>query len=391
METSFKLKFLNGPLQGQELRLPPGHFTMGAGESDLLLPLERGEQARVEVTPSGVVLCSDTPCWVSGRRLSGCGLPTHTGIDLAGIHFVLVPSDEEFPLILIARRRGKQIFPLWGMLATLVFLVGAASLLWSTQPIPATSPQDWLPTALAAEPGLQAKWQDDGSLILSGRCRSSLSLIALTGRLQADGVHLQQEAICDDDLQHSIKALLDSYGYPDMTVTLDQHGEAQIDGAFLGDTSDLIRALDQLTGLQGWQLSDHGAQELEDIITELSQEGLLNGLSIQRTKLAWLISGELAPEQQTQLNSLLKRLNQNRVGRPLRFIGVAGSVTALDYLPSTIAGIGGNASAPYVQLTNGMRLLPGTPVKQGMRVVAVTPDGVSLANHRRLVFLPLHS
>ncbi|MBZ6066202.1 type III secretion system inner membrane ring subunit SctD [Aeromonas veronii] len=391
METSFKLKLLNGPLQGQELRLPPGPFTLGAAESDLLLPLERGEQARLEVTPSGVALCSDTPCWVAGRRQGEGVLPIHAGIDLAGVHFVLAHSDEEPPAPLIARRRGKQTFPLWALLTTLALSAGAATLLWPAPPIATPSPRDWLPAALAAEPGLQGSWQGDGSLVLSGRCRASRPLMALTARLQAAGVRLQQEAICDDDLQRSVKALLASYGYPDMTVTLDPQGEAQIDGAFQGDTSDLARALDQLPGLRGWQLSDHGAQELESLITALSQGSLLDGLSARRTEHAWLLSGQLDPEQQVRLEALLERLNQGRTERPLRFIGAAGSVTELDYLPSPMAGIGGNASAPYLQLTNGMRLLPGTPVKQGMRVVAVAPDGVSLAGRQRLVFLPLHS
>ncbi|MFL9590999.1 EscD/YscD/HrpQ family type III secretion system inner membrane ring protein, partial [Aeromonas schubertii] len=135
METSFKLKLLNGPLQGQELRLPPGPFTLGAAESDLLLPLERGEQARLEVTPSGVALCSDTPCWVAGRRQGEGVLPIHAGIDLAGVHFVLAHSDEEPPAPLIARRRGKQTFPLWALLATLALSAGAATLLWPAPPI----------------------------------------------------------------------------------------------------------------------------------------------------------------------------------------------------------------------------------------------------------------
>lgn len=391
MDNCFKLKLLNGPLQGQELRLSPGPFTLGREESDLLLPLEQGEQARLEVTPDGVILTSDTPCWVSGHRQGQGLLPIHTGIDLAGVHFVLAHADESAPQPRIARRGSGRSFPLGLLLGTLLLSVGVAVLLWPAEPVPVPSVRAWLPEALRAEPGLQTNWLADNSLQLSGRCQASRTLMQLTERLRASGVLLHQEAICDDDLQRSVQALLSSYGYQEMTVTLDEKGKVLIDGAFQGDTSELAKALDSLPGLRGWQLSDNGTQELGYLISQLEQAGLLHGLSAWRTEQAWLLSGQLAPEQQSQLRALLLRLNQQSGIRSMRFIGATGNVSAHDYLPAPIAGIGGNADAPYLQLTNGMRLLSGTPVKQGMRVVAVSPDGISLAGRQSLVFIPLHS
>ncbi|MFM5540439.1 type III secretion system inner membrane ring subunit SctD [Aeromonas veronii] len=390
METSFKLKLLNGTCMGQEVLLPLGLFTIGSGDSDLQLPLENGEQARLEVTSEGVILCSSIPCWVSGSPQKGGMLPIHSDIDLAGVHFVLAYANEEPPFLRIAERRSSHPLLISGVISTLLLSILVSSLLWPSKPIPATTAHDWLPAAMNFDLGLQANWLDDGTLVLSGRCKASRPLTALIEKLQATGVRLHQEAICDDDLLRSVQALLASYGYPSMTVVLNGKGEVLIDGDFRGDITELALALDMLPGLKGWQLSDHGAQELDNIIIELEVEGLLHGISARRTEHAWLLSGLLLPDQQAHLNTVIKRLNLGRNTHPLRFIGATSSVNELDYLPSPMAGIGGNASAPYLLLTNGMRLLPGSRVRQGMRVVTVSLDGISIAGHQHLIFLPLH-
>lgn len=392
METTFKLKLLGGPLAGRELFLPIGPFSVGDGDSDLALPLEGGGQATLDVAEDGVSLSSLTPCWVNGQRQAPGPLPLLQVVDLAGVPLVLGAADAELGHPAIPPRGGARHHVAGVMLAA---LVAAGVLAWTLTPAaspPAPSPRDWLPQALRADPGLSARWLGDNALELSGRCRDSGQLQALTTRLRAAGVRLRQETVCQDELQRSVRALMASFGYPDVKVTLDEAGHADIDGPVTGDSAALAAALDQLPGLSGWRLSDRGADELAALLPRLQSAGLLSGLSATRGEQGWLLSGQLDEAKQARLQDFLGSANAEP-GRtlPLRFVGAASSVAPGDYLPAAIAGVGGNAQSPYLQLANGMRLLSGSPVAQGMRVVAIGADGVSLAGSRELVFLPLHS
>ncbi|EKS7765461.1 type III secretion system inner membrane ring subunit SctD [Edwardsiella piscicida] len=395
METCFKLTLLNGPLRGQALRLPAGEFTLGEREeSDLHLALESGGSASLSVSAQGVSLATPTACWVGGRPWHGDRLPLNQGIDLAGIHFALTDGASDTPLPQIAKRRaGRRATLLYLLLGALLPTLGIIGLLWpSAAPTP-PSPRAWLPQALQNEPGLQAIWQSSGDLLLRGHCQESGRLAALRQRLQASGIHLQQEAVCNDTLRQALRALLNSYGYQNMIITLQDNGDAAIDGDFQGNSAPLAQALDRLPGLGRWQFTDSGAQTLSRLINALRAEGLLEGISARRTEHAWLLSGHIAPPQQARLNHLLQRLGQQGEGDtlPLRFIGIAGAFDAEDLLPAPIAGVGGADNALYLQLSNGMRLLPGAPLSQGMRIVQITASGVSLAGRLRLIFIPLHS
>lgn len=392
MHTPFKLKLLNGPLCGRELFLPLGPFTLGDDESDLLLPLEGGNCATLEVTADAVLLTSITPCWVAGQCQAPGPLPLLQAIDLGGIHLVLGESDAELGTPTVPPRDTPRRRIASVLLATLLL---AGALGWALQPEPQphiSTPQEWLPLALHNEPGLSAHWLGDNALELAGHCHDSSQLLQLTTRLHASGVRLRQLAVCDDDLQRSIQALLASNGYPDVTVTLDERGNAEIDGPVEGDTEVLASELDTLPGLASWHLSDHGANELASLLSKLQRASLLSGLSATRNDQGWLLSGQLDPQRQARLEMYLQQLNAEPWHpQPVRFIGSGNHANADDYLPAPIASIGGNTQDPYLLLTNGMRLLPGSPVQQGMHLVAITPDGVSIAGSHALIFLPLQS
>lgn len=390
MKSCFQLKLLNGPLRGQELKLPIGMFTLGDGESDLRLPLDMGGQASLEVTVSDVSLASPTQCWVDGRQQGTGALPLNKGIDLDGIHFVLAAADEELQTPLIKKRNTGSKLPIGVLIASLILAIVMVGVLCSQPPSEPVQPREWVPQMLVSEPGVEVHWLEDNSLMLSGRCTDSNKLMTLTERLRTFGVRLHLEAICNDDLKHSVEALLSNYGFPNVTVMLDNQGNALIDGGFHGDTSAMEQALDHLPGLIGWSLSDSGSQELALLITHLQNAKLLEGLSAKRAENGWVISGKLDSKQQVQLAALLEQLNQVAGDHlPMRFIGAASSIVDKTYLPAPIAGVGGNAKTPYVQLANGMRLLIGTSVGYGMRVIAITPTGISLAGNQSLVFIPL--
>lgn len=391
MEPAFKLKLLSGPLAGRELLLPIGPFSMGAADSDLALPLEGGATATLEVSEAGVALLSATPCWIGGRRQPPGALPLHQVVDLAGIGLILGPVDATLGHpAMPPRTRGHRAIA--GVLAVALALAGA--LVWTLLPKPTPAPptvRDWLPQAMQSEPNLHARWLDNQVLELSGRCRDSRQLQALTTRLRAAGVRLRTETVCRDELEQSVRALMAGFGYPEVSVALNDAGHAEIDAALEQDGPALAAALDRVPGLTSWRLTDRGADELAALVPRLQSAGLLAGLSATRSERGWLLSGELDEARQAHLLEWLRRANAE-AGRtmPLRFVGAARTVARTDYLPAPIVGVGGNAQTPFVRLANGMRLLIGSPVARGLQVVAISAQGVSLAGNRALVFIPLH-
>ncbi|VVE85672.1 type III secretion system inner membrane ring subunit SctD [Pandoraea sputorum] len=391
MEAAFKLKLLRGPLAGHELRLPAGPFSVGGDESDLALPLEGGGTATLEVSEAGVALTSATPCWVNGRRCAPGALPPRQVIDLAGVALVWGPADAELGHPSVPPR-GPAYGGVLALLVTTLALAGALG--WSLLPAPVTAPpsaRDWLPQALLSEPGLTARWLGEHTLELSGRCRDSAQLQTLTTRLRAAGVHLRTETVCQDELRQAVRSLMASFGDPDARVTIDAAGRAEIDGPIVNDGAALVDALDKLPGLTGWQLTDRGGDELAALLPRLQAAGLLSGLSATRAERGWLFSGQLEAGQQARLQAFLARASAEP-GRlvPLRFVGATRDSARADDLPAAIAGVGGNTKAPYVQLSNGLRLVVGSTVAHGLQVIAIGANGISLAGRRELVFLPLH-
>ncbi|MBT2869675.1 type III secretion system inner membrane ring subunit SctD [Chromobacterium violaceum] len=393
MEARYKLRLINGAMAGRELPLPEGPFTIGTGDCDLLLPLDDGAEAALEVSEDGVLLSGAAPCWAKGERLPPGLLPLGEGLDLAGLHCALGKADADLERVTVAKRRtasGRR--GAWLAAAALVLVLGFAAWLWPAA-APPPAPKDWLPQALREVPGVSASWLGDDVLLVSGHCRDSVKLASLAGRLREAGVRLRQEAVCDDELLRSVRALLAAYGYPEVEVELAAGRRALIDGPVRNDErfADLARALDGLAGLSGWQLSDRGDAQLARLTARLMEEGLLSGLSIERNGRGWVLSGQLPAERRARLLAVLEAFNAGlEPAARLRFVAAASAADARAYLPAPLAGIGGNAGSPYLILANGMRLPLGSMAKLGMKVVGISPSGTSLLGGQRLLFLPLN-
>ncbi|TDR76582.1 type III secretion system inner membrane ring subunit SctD [Paludibacterium purpuratum] len=393
---AFKLWLLNGPMAGRALNLPPGVFTIGTDDADLALPLQQGRMATLTVAPDGVLLQDDTPCWVDGQSVRPGALPLGHFIDLAGLHFVLGPSDgERASVSAVARARPRSV---WLMLALGVscVLATALGLAWWLAPAPTVSPppQQWVAAALRPFPDVLAEWQDDGVLRVSGRCPDSAALAMLRTRLDAAGVRYQWLAQCDDELLRSVQALLHNYGYPHAIVTLTADGKAQIQETVRNDErfAQLTDALDHLPGLAGWQIVDRFGQEFDRLLARLRADRQLDGLSVRQGRFSWVVSGELPPARVERVRALLNDLtHRGELSMPAHLVNAASTASAGEFLPADIAGIDGSRTSPFLTLTNGMRLLLGATVRQQMLIVAIHPDGVSLAGRNTLVFLPIHA
>ncbi|MGQ5524531.1 type III secretion system inner membrane ring subunit SctD [Chitinimonas sp. PSY-7] len=394
MNARYKLKLLTGPLAGRELRLPSGQFTLGSGDSDLSLPLDGDIQASLQIEDEQIVLDSNTPCWVDGTSFAPGILPLGKVIDLAGFCFILGTTDTKLGTPRVPSRHRPAPVGLYAVaigIAALAF--GGIALM--PQPLPsAPTPREWLPTALKATPDLKVRWSNPNELVLSGRCANNSELTGLVTRLHAAGIRLVREVICDNELQQSVQAVITGYGYRNIDVRINPKGEALIDGPIRNDTNfpALTEALNQLPGLHGWQLSNQGSEEFSELLQHLKQSDLFDGLSAQRDERGLLLSGQLDASQQNAIEQLLKTLNALPGRRySLRYVNAASVIKPGDYLPAAIRALGGNEQSPYLELTNGVRLQPGSQVLQGMRIVALSTAGVSLANDQQLVFLPFNT
>lgn len=395
MDDLFKLRLLNGPLQGVELSLPEGPFTLGEkDECELRLSLENNGMAELNVLEDGVHLVSETPCWTGGTFRGKGILPLNEGIDLDGIHFVLFnATSENAPAqVLIPSRKLKKGSPGFISVSIISFFIMtvAGGLLWYMPSSPA-SPESWLPLALEQNPGIKSTWISKNTLRLTGQCENSNKLQSLINQLRELRIHLYMEAVCTDTLERSIRNVLASFGYSDMIVSVDKTGNAVISGYFSGDLKPLAEYLDRLPGLKNWQLSEKGTQELSVLVGFLNQTGLLKGLNIIRTDNAWLLSGQLKDELRFDLDAMLDLYNnQTGIIRPARFIGSSDNISTQEYLPSPISSIGGTSETLYATLVNGVRLTSGSPVRKGLQVYDISPKGITLIGRDRLIFIPIY-
>ncbi|MFM0515378.1 type III secretion system inner membrane ring subunit SctD, partial [Paraburkholderia sp. RL17-373-BIF-A] len=263
-----------------------------------------------------------------------------------------------------------------------------------------TPPSDRRPTSrellssfVRVEPQLDARWLDDKTLMLSGRCHDLDKLSALIEKLRADGVRLQQEMVCDEDLKRSVRALLANYGYNDVLLMLSADGLVSIDGPVRNDAlfPELVDALDKIPGLRDWQISNRTADELGQLLSKLRIANLLTGVSAVRSERGWMLSGQFEPERLEALTSLVASWNiQVGSPTPMRFVSAtAAAVRSTDYFPAAISIVGGNANSPFLELANGMRLTVGSSALSGTRIVDISAAGVSLIDGQRLIFLPL--
>lgn len=90
MTTVFKLRLLNGDLNGLELILPEGEFTLGEQGCDVLLPLSDGNIVTLCVNEYQVMIQVAEEVWINGAQHDlHTPLPLLQSIEIAGLVFVL--------------------------------------------------------------------------------------------------------------------------------------------------------------------------------------------------------------------------------------------------------------------------------------------------------------
>lgn len=402
MEMKFKLRILNGELNGRELMLPKGVFTLGDQGSDVLLPLPQGKILALIISENQIMLQVPGAVWVNGLRHDlQQPVPLRQVIEAAGLALVLGEENDVLSGIIVVHRSGPRLL-LWLSVATFILLGLLFSFIfWFTQQsnrlfshLPSS-----IPTQLSEQlkistlEGINATWLADGSVVLSGHCTSSSAVIQLQNFLVSNHVVFRNQLVCDDRLIASVSEVLHQYGYQDIDVKVGKiTGNVAIHGAIeMGEKwLSVQKVLATIVGLKGWVVINSHDGQIPLLVERLKDLGLLSYLSMTQSNKEIVISGMLSPEQQQHLRSMLATLTQQPDVFPVRYQNIPASDQATQLLPAAIVSYGGNSHSKFVQLANGVRLQQGTVLGNGYKVILIGEQSISLLKSSNLVQIPMN-
>lgn len=402
MEMKFKLRILDGELNGRELMLPNGVFTLGDQGADVLLPLPQGKILALIISENQIMLQVPGAVWVNGLRHDlQQPVPLRQVIEAAGLALVLGEENDVLSGIIVGHRSGPRLL-LWLSVATFILLGLLFSFIfWFTQQsnrlfshLPSS-----IPTQLSEQlkistlEGINATWLADGSVVLSGHCTSSSAVIQLQNFLVSNHVVFRNQLVCDDRLIASVSEVLHQYGYQDIDVKVGKiTGNVTIHGAIeMGEKwLSVQKVLATIVGLKGWVVINSHDGQIPLLVERLKELGLLSYLSMTQSNKEIVISGMLSPEQQQHLRLMLATLTQQPDAFPVRYQNIPASDQATQLLPAAIVSYGGNSHSKFVQLANGVRLQQGTVLGNGYKVILIGEQSISLLKSSNLVQIPMN-
>ncbi|CFR26364.1 type III secretion system inner membrane ring subunit SctD [Yersinia kristensenii] len=402
MEMKFKIRILDGELNGRELMLPKGVFTLGDQGSDVLLPLPQGKILALIISENQIMLQVPGAVWVNGLRHDlQQPVPLRQVIEAAGLALVLGEENDVLSGIIVGHRSGSRLL-LWLSVATFILLGLLFSFIfWFTQQsnrlfshLPSS-----IPTQLSEQlkistlEGINATWLADGSVVLSGHCTSSSAVIQLQNFLVSNHVVFRNQLVCDDRLIASVSEVLHQYGYQDIDVKVGKiTGNVAIHGAIeMGEKwLSVQKVLATIVGLKGWVVINSHDGQIPLLVERLKDLGLLSYLSMTQSNKEIVISGMLSPEQQQHLRLMLATLTQQPDVFPVRYQNIPASDQATQLLPAAIVSYGGNSHSKFVQLANGVRLQQGTVLGNGYKVILIGEQSISLLKSSNLVQIPMN-
>ncbi|MBW5817797.1 type III secretion system inner membrane ring subunit SctD [Yersinia kristensenii] len=402
MAMQFKLRILDGELNGRELILPKGVFTLGDQGTDVLLPLPQGKILALIISENQIMLQVPGSVWVNGLRHDlQQPVPLRQVIEAAGLALVLGEENDVLSGIIVGHRSGPRLL-LWLSVATFILLGLLFSFIfWFTQQsnrlfshLPSS-----IPTQLSEQlkistlEGINATWLADGSVVLSGHCTSSSAVIQLQNFLVSNHVVFRNQLVCDDRLIASVSEVLHQYGYQDIDVKVGKiTGNVAIHGAIeMGEKwLSVQKVLATIVGLKGWVVINSHDGQIPLLVERLKDLGLLSYLSMTQSNKEIVISGMLSPEQQQHLRLMLATLTQQPDAFPVRYQNIPASDQATQLLPAAIVSYGGNSHSKFVQLANGVRLQQGTVLGNGYKVILIGEQSISLLKSSNLVQIPMN-
>lgn len=403
MAVRFKLRLLSGELNGRELSLPEGEFTLGEQGCDVLLPLSQGQVLTLIISKNQIMLQVSGTVWVNGFKHDlQVPIPLRQVIEAAGLALILGEETDVLSEIKIPRRSGARLL-LWLSMVTFVLLFLFVMLIfWFTQQssrLFSYLPPD-IPTQLSTQlkqpalEGIKAGWLSDGSVMLSGHCTSSSAVIQLQNFLVRNQIIFRNKLVCDDHLTASVSDVLHQYGYQNIEVRTGKtpgnvilYGAIEMGGQWLK----VQETLATVAGLKGWTVVNSHNGQIPRLVEHLRALGLLGYLSMTQSPKDIVISGVLSPEQQQQLKQMLTTLAGPQSDElPVRYQNIPASDQTTQLLPAAIASYGGNSHSKFVQLANGTRLQQGTVLPNGYKIIFISELGISLLKENSLIQIPMN-
>lgn len=403
MAVRFKLRLLSGELNGRELSLPEGEFTLGEQGCDVLLPLSQGQVLTLIIKENQIMLQVSGTVWVNGFKHDlQDPIPLRQVIEAGGLALILGEETDVLSEIKIPRRAGAHLL-LWLSVVTFVLLLLLVMLIfWFTQQssrLFSYLPPD-IPTQLSTQlkqpalEGIRAGWLSDGSVMLSGHCTSSSAVIQLQNFLVRNQIVFRNKLVCDDHLTASVSDVLHQYGYQDIEVRTGKtpgnvilYGAIEMGGQWLK----VQETLATVAGLKGWTVVNSHNGQIPRLVEHLRALGLLGYLSMTQSPKDIVISGVLSPEQQQQLKQMLTTLAGPQSDElPVRYQNIPASDQTTQLLPAAIASYGGNSHSKFVQLANGTRLQQGTVLPNGYKIIFISELGISLLKENSLIQIPMN-
>ncbi len=403
---AWKLVFQGGLLSGQELHLPEGELTLGAGHQwdiDLLrLDNHNDQHCILRVKEEGVSLLPlGMPCKVNHRRVKQEEVALQSGqtVNIGGSTFALARAGEHIPFVTHnPRNNWLQVLgvALPGGLAAgiLVTLLYASQELRASVPRPAEEPfnvgqyqQALKETGLTQ---IRVERDSTGALTLSGSCWEAAKLEPFLNQLVASGVAYRNQVMCQDDLQRSVAYVLRANGYQAQVTPGPTLGSIAISGSIRADDqwASVSRQLNHLPGLKAWSVTNNAEQTIDSLVLALREKNLLSRLSVVKQDDILTVTGQLPAEQRQSLQQVLESYQQQQHLRVV-YQDIPASEQEANIFPAPIASYSGNANAASLQLSNGIRVQTGSTLPSGYTITGLDATGVELQKEGQLVHLPL--
>lgn len=403
----YKLKLLNGPLYGRELKLREGILRLGSesAESDIVLTLEGGADfIALDAQPDSVMLTTPGAGWIGECAVENIDkIPLREPVMLAGVALVLGDVDDDlshftqwqYPDTRKGAKAGLISLIFLGLLAA-TFSVIYWNKIQSEEDRPVFNPQQYVEQYQKQHSlsEIKVNWVTPTRLEITGWCWHENNMTPLLAVLRQHQIAFSNQAICQDSLLRNVQYAIQLYGYANFQVEPgDERGEVIINGAVEDDGrwQEVMKLLSTMPGLKKWNVVNQSESQTAQIIQLLKKNFLLGKLSIRKTNGRIIISGKLNDKDVDLLAGIIRKFMQsNPAAAPMVYQNIQTTDSVSGVLPAPIISVGGNESSPYLELSNGMRLQKGAALPSGYIIRNIdSNNGVELSRHGLLVHIPL--
>ncbi|EBX1464181.1 EscD/YscD/HrpQ family type III secretion system inner membrane ring protein [Salmonella enterica subsp. salamae] len=406
MLSKYKIKIINGAMRNRELQLPPGNVTIGTENNDIVhFPLEQGiVNFSLDTRDASVFLLYHGTFWIEGKPENSTGehlLPEGKVIDVAGCAFILGDADQnialhEVPTRFSQKQRSKKRVLVAG---TLLFASIAVATVTSyfllvnhkTEAIPINRQDVYQQLKEAGLNAITLVWHGK-NVAVYGRCKKSTELNIFFNYLKNVDINFINNALCDDLVISSIKDVLEQFGYDDISVSAgEKPGFFTLRGYILPSSqwNEVEKLLLNTPGVVGWDIRHDNNIALDNVITMLRDNNLINYFSVIKKNDVIVISGSVSKEVERNILSLVNAFNNKEKNVHVLFQNIQTYIPT-DLFPAKILRVSGTSNNPAIVLDNGTSLSIGSILKGGYVIDSIDPaSGINLSRPDEYIHIPL--